>query len=326
MSGRGCKTACGCLLALGLALGAQAHQVSATEHRLDIVEKPNHTYHLKWTGPESDMRVVFPSGFQEQASSIGGERVVKCKQTLVGRKVAIEGFDSSTKEVLVRTVLLNGDVQVEILSGDRSGFTMLATPSAWQVAGTYLGLGVEHILGGIDHLMFVLGLILILTSWRQLAFAITAFTIAHSITLALATFDVISVPQAPVEAVIALSILFLATEYAHQLKGTRGWTSRRPWLVSFSVGLLHGLGFASALSEIGLPRTEVPLALLTFNVGVEVGQLAFVGAVLSLFFIVSRFVKQVPAWTKVVASFGIGSLAAFWFIQRLFHLFMEVQS
>jgi len=319
--GKACKTVWGCLFALGLVAGAHAHQVTATEHRLDIVEKANHTYHLKWTGPESDMRVVFPADFQELASDPGGERVVKSGQTLAGQKVSIEGFDSATKEVLVRTVLLSGDIQVEILSGDRNSFTMLATPSKWQVAGTYFGLGVEHILGGIDHLMFVLGLILILTTWRQLAFAITAFTLAHSITLALATFQIISVPQPPVEAVIALSIMFLATEYAHQLKGTKGWTSRRPWLVSFSVGLLHGLGFAKALSEVGLPQTEVPMALLTFNLGVEAGQLAFVGVVLAIFFLGSKFVRRVPAWTKVATSYVLGSVAAFWFIQRTFMIF-----
>jgi hydrogenase/urease accessory protein HupE len=180
---------------------------------------------------------------------------------------------------------------------------------------------VEHILGGIDHLMFVLGLILILTSWRQLAFAITAFTVAHSITLALATFRIISVRQPPVESVIALSIMFLATEYAHQLKGVKGWTSRRPWLVSFSVGLLHGLGFAKALSEVGLPQAEVPMALLTFNLGVEAGQLAFVGVVLAIFFIGSKMVRQVPSWTKAATSYALGSVAAFWFIQRTFLIF-----
>ena len=321
MSGKAYKAVFGFLFVLGLATGARAHQVTATEHRLDIVEKPNHTYHLKWTGPKSDMKVVFPSDFQELASAPGGERIVKCAQTLAGREVSIEGFDSATKEVLVRTVLLNGDVQVEILSGDRSSFTMLATPTKWQVAGTYFGLGVGHIFGGTDHLMFVLGLILILSNWKQLAFAITSFTVAHSITLALAACNVIHVRQAPVEAVIALSIMFLATEYAHQLKGTRGWTSRRPWLVSFSVGLLHGLGFANALSEIGLPHDELPMALLTFNLGVEAGQLTFVAVVLSILFIASKLIRQRPVWIKVAASYTIGSVAAFWFIQRTFLIF-----
>ena len=316
----------GCILALCLVFTAvpdraQAHQITATEHRLDIIEKPNHCYHLKWSGPESAMKVVFPSDYRDLAVTPNGERVVKCERTLSGQQLFIEGFDSTKREVLVRTVLLNGNIQVEILSGDKNSFVMLFTPSAWQVAGTYFGLGVEHILGGIDHLLFVLGLILILSGWRQLAFAITAFTVAHSITLALATFEVISVPQAPVEAVIALSILFLATEFAHQLRGVKGWTSRRPWLVSFSVGLLHGLGFASALSEVGLPQAEVPLALLTFNIGVEAGQLAFVGVVLSLFFVASRLIKQVPTWSKVAASFGIGSVAAYWFVQRTFLIF-----
>ena len=315
------RVAWGLLPLLGMLATAQAHQVAATKHRLDIIEQPGHTYRLKWSGERTNLRAVFPPGFEELPAAPDGSRRVRCDRALSGQQVSLEGFDGNKQEVLVRTVLQNGRVQVEILSGDRNAFTILASPTKWQVALTYFKLGVDHILTGTDHLMFVLGLILILSSWRQLALAITAFTVAHSITLALATFKIISVPQPPVEAVIALSIMFLATEYAHQLRGVPGWTSRWPWLVSFSVGLLHGLGFAGALKEVGLPQAEVPMALFTFNVGVEVGQLAFVAVVLSLFFVGRKAMKRQPEWLPVAASYAIGSVAAFWFVQRTVAIF-----
>ena len=177
-------------------------------------------------------------------------------------------------------------------------------------------LGIEHILLGIDHLLFVLGLLLIVRGFGLLLKTITAFTVAHSVTLAMATLGFVNVPQAPVEAVIALSILFLASELAKQQKGNPGMTSRYPWVVALSFGLLHGFGFAGALSEVGLPQTDIPLALLFFNVGVEVGQLMFVAIVLMIFWVIQKLKFRWPAWTKQVPAYAIGSLAAFWFIQR----------
>jgi hydrogenase/urease accessory protein HupE len=185
------------------------------------------------------------------------------------------------------------------------------------VAATYLGLGVEHILLGYDHLLFVLGLILITASTRQLIQAITAFTAAHSITLAAAVLGFVHVPSKPVEATIALSIAFVAVEIIHAREGRIGMAARLPWLVAFVFGLLHGLGFAGALSEIGIPEGHIPLALLFFNIGVEAGQLLFVAAVLAVVAVGRRIPLTLPRWAPLIPPYAIGSVATFWLIQRL---------
>ena len=163
-----------------------------------------------------------------------------------------------------------------LLQPDQTTYIVPKEPSRWQVVKLYTKLGIEHILIGIDHLLFVLGLLLLVNGFRLLIQTITAFTLAHSITLALSALDLVHIPQAPVEAVIALSIVFLAREYLMVLRGQDSLTARYPWIVAFSFGLLHGFGFAGVLQEIGLPQQDVPLALLTFNLGVEIGQLIFI--------------------------------------------------
>jgi hydrogenase/urease accessory protein HupE len=190
------------------------------------------------------------------------------------------------------------------------------SPSVWQVAWTYLVLGVEHILLGTDHLLFVLALVLLVKGWRRLVGTITSFTVAHSITLALATLGLVHVPGPPVEACIALSIVFVAAEIVRSRQGSPGLTERAPWLIAFTFGLLHGLGFAGALSEVGLPQQAIPLALLFFNVGVELGQLAFVFAVLLTISIAARSSLRAPAWAWRVVPYTIGSVAMFWVIER----------
>ena len=187
------------------------------------------------------------------------------------------------------------------------------------MAGAYLMHGVEHILFGFDHLLFVLALILIVRSGRVLLWTITAFTLAHSITLSLATLGVVQVPAPPVEAAIALSIVLLACEIIRLRRGQTSLTARWPWLVAFAFGLLHGLGFAGALTEIGLPQGDIPLALFAFNVGVEIGQLIFVAAVLGVLACVKRidFPPVVERHALSIATYGIGTMAAFWFIERL---------
>jgi hydrogenase/urease accessory protein HupE len=178
--------------------------------------------------------------------------------------------------------------------------------------------GIEHILLGYDHLLFVFALMLVVGGIRRLVWTITAFTVAHSITLALATLGVVSIPGPPVEATIALSILLLATEIVRLQTGRPSLAAQRPWLVAFAFGLLHGFGFAGALSGIGLPNGDIPLALLAFNVGVEVGQLAFIAAVLGAMAIVHRIDFGVgQRYLRPTAPYAIGSLAAFWFFERL---------
>jgi hydrogenase/urease accessory protein HupE len=187
------------------------------------------------------------------------------------------------------------------------------------VAGAYLAHGVEHILLGFDHLLFVLALILIVRSTRVLLWTITAFTLAHSITLALATLGVVRVPGPPVEATIALSILLLASEILRMQRGEPSLTARRPWLVAFCFGLLHGFGFAGALAGLGLPPGDIPLALFAFNVGVELGQLAFIAAVLVLMTLARRTggLSGLERHALPVTARAIGVLAAFWFFERL---------
>ena len=184
-----------------------------------------------------------------------------------------------------------------------------------QVASTYTLLGIEHILLGIDHLLFVLALLMLVPNMRTLVWTITSFTLAHSLTLAAATLGWVNVPQKPVEAVIALSILFVAMEIVHWRQGKPGITRRMPWLVAFTFGLLHGFGFAGALNEIGLPEHAIPPALLFFNVGVELGQLAFIAAVLLAWAVLKRL--NWPQWAWRVPVYAIGSMAAFWTIERI---------
>jgi hydrogenase/urease accessory protein HupE len=196
------------------------------------------------------------------------------------------------------------------------GALQAGSGSAADAARRYVALGIEHILVGIDHLLFVLGLLLIVSGPWMLIKTITAFTLAHSITLALATLGFVDLPSGPVEAAIALSIVFLGAEILRARQGRPGLTTRRPWVVAFAFGLLHGLGFAGALTAIGLPPGEIPLALLFFNVGVEIGQLMFVAAFLALACVLRQLQVIWPRWAEPLPAYAIGTVAAFWFIER----------
>lgn len=305
---------------------ARAHEIRPA--RLQIVETGESSYEVTFKCPARGPAVlrlapVFPEDCEPVSSrrrSTGDSAVertlLRCARPLSGRVVSIEGLESTLIDALATVELRNGDSQSILLRSDAPSFEVARVPTRVQVARGYFVLGVEHILLGVDHLLFVLGLLLILSGWRQLVSAITAFTVSHSITLALASLGLVHVPQGPVEAVIALSIVFLATEYAHQLGGTVGWTALHPWSVSFVVGLLHGLGFAGALAEVGLPQADIPVALLTFNLGVEAGQLLFVTAVLAVFARTRRFVERAPRGATWAAAYGMGAVAAYWFVER----------
>ena len=186
---------------------------------------------------------------------------------------------------------------------------------------TYSKLGFEHILLGIDHLLFVLALILITKGKWKIIKTVTAFTIAHSITLSLAALGYVEFPSAPVEAVIALSIVFLAIEIIKVSKGKQTLTSKKPWLVAFTFGLLHGFGFAGALSKIGLPQLDIPIALAFFNVGVELGQLAFVLVVIAIMWLLRKTKFNWPSWAKKIPPYAIGSMASFWLVERVYAFF-----
>jgi hydrogenase/urease accessory protein HupE len=237
--------------------------------------------------------------------------------SLTGQMIAIDGLAAVQTDVLLLIQLQDGTQHSAILRPSSPQFTIPLEASKLQVAGDYWRLGTIHILEGVDHLLFVLALLLIVVGFKQLLTAVTAFTVAHSITLVLATLGVVHVPAAPTEAIIALSILFLATEIVHQRDGQFSLTEKYPWVVAFAFGLFHGLGFAGALSEIGVPQHEVPLALFMFNVGVETGQLLFIAVVLSLVAVLKKLSFTVPQGAWRLLPYGIGSVAAFWTIERV---------
>jgi len=318
------------LVSLGAAWAARAHEIRPAY--LEIQEtQPGH-YDVLWRTPVlAGMRLPvvlkLPDGVkdesvpsvQELADSLVERRAVDAgPEGLAGRRIEFVGLPLTITDVLVRVALRDGTTWTTIARPSQPFVEIAASGGAWSVLRTYWFHGVEHILFGYDHLLFVLALILIVPSARVLFFTITAFTLAHSLTLALATLGLVHVPGPPVEAAIAASILLLASEIVHLRRGVVGWTARWPWLVAFSFGLLHGFGFASALMDVGLPRGDIPLALFAFNVGVECGQLAFVALVLA----VAAFALRVRA-TRLetqalrAAPYAIGTLAAFWFFERL---------
>lgn len=235
---------------------------------------------------------------------------------LEGWNVAIHGLEATMIDALVRIELVDGRVVSRLLRPESPSF-VFGADTAGQAAGGYFMLGLEHILMGIDHLLFVLALLLIVRGTGLLVKTITAFTIAHSITLTLATLGHVSLPAAPVEAVIALSIVFVATEIIRSKRGQPGLTERSPWLVAFVFGLLHGFGFAGALGELGLPPNDIPLALLLFNLGVEAGQLLFVSVVLVLSAPFRRMAHELPRWPTLIPPYAIGGVAMIWVVERI---------
>jgi hydrogenase/urease accessory protein HupE len=237
--------------------------------------------------------------------------------TLRGQTLRIRGLEGTMTDALVRIEFTDGATWVQRLTAKEPSASIPMRQSGWSVAGVYLKLGVGHILFGIDHLLFVLALLIITRGGWKLVKTVTAFTVAHSITLAAATLGFVHVPQRPVEAVIALSIVFGAAEIVQGYRGGVGVTARAPWVVAFTFGLLHGFGFAGALSEVGLPQGHIPLALLFFNLGVEVGQLLFIAAALGFIALMRRIRVPFPRWAELVPHYAIGSVAMFWVIQRI---------
>jgi len=251
---------------------------------------------------------------------------LSCPDGLGGKEFTVNGLAQTQTDVLLRIDYLDGTASNQRLTPSTPTVTIPDRPSALEVVRTYLVLGVEHILLGVDHLLFVLALLLIVKGVGRLVATVTAFTVAHSITLGAATLGFLHVPSAPVEAVIALSILFLASELARQRTGggaaeSANLTQRFPWVMAFSFGLLHGFGFAGALSEVGMPQQAVPLALLFFNVGVELGQLLFIAAVFGFAWLVRLSAVRVPAFWPRAVAYGVGSVSAFWVVERTIAVF-----
>lgn len=243
---------------------------------------------------------------------------VRCAAGVAGKTIGLSSFSGSQTDVLVRVAPLGRPVQAMRLTADAPMVEIEAKPDRWQVAKTYFVTGIDHIIFGYDHLLFVVALVLLLSGLWTVAKAVTAFTVAHSITLIGTTLGFLGLPQRPVESVIALSILFLAVEIVKKDRDRPRLSERIPWVVAFGFGLLHGFGFAGALNEIGLPESDVPTALLTFNLGVEAGQLAIVLATAALLALVRRFAAGVAPIAIRTAAYGIGIVSAYWFIERTF--------
>ena len=311
-----------------LAMPALAHEVRPAY--LELHEDTGHEFRVLWKTPmRGDLRLLLSPAFSGQTETLtpiatrqtGSAAVqtwrIKAIEPLRGQSVRIVGLEATMTDVLVRMEFADGTGWSKRLTPAQPVAEIPAQQSGWSVAGEYLKLGVEHILLGIDHLLFVLALMLITFGGWKLVKTVTAFTVAHSITLALAALGFVHVPRAPVEAVIALSVVFVAAQILRSRQGHKGITARAPWVVAFTFGLLHGLGFAGALSEIGLPEGHIPHALLFFNLGVELGQLLFIAAVLSFVALMGRVRSRLPQWTGLVPPYAIGSVAMFWVIQRV---------
>jgi len=242
---------------------------------------------------------------------------VVCRGGLRGRPITIDGLRSTATDALARIEYRDGSVEIARLTPETPRFVVAGVQSGWEVAWTYFLLGVDHILSGYDHLLFVFALMLLINDFWMLTKTITAFTLAHSITLAGASLGYFSLPQQPVEATIALSIAFVASELIKQRPGERRLSESYPWVVAFAFGLLHGFGFAGALKETGLPQTDVPVALLTFNIGVEAGQLLFVTCVWIAFLAVRRSITMPVAPARLAAAYVIGAVSMLWFVARI---------
>lgn len=319
-----------CLLLLSFTKSTMADEIRPGY--LELRTSDGLVYSVKWKVPMKGDLVLSlnpvlpnsciertPPGSMKSAGAMITRWSLTCAGGIYQKQIRIDGLENTMTDVLVRVVHQDGATQMVRLTASETGFEVAAKTSSVDVIKVYTALGIEHILLGVDHLLFVFALLLIVNGWRRLIGTITAFTLAHSITLAAATMGYVHVPQAPVEAVIALSILFLATEIIHNRQGRPGLAKRYPWLVAFIFGLLHGFGFAGALAEIGLPQQSIPLALLFFNVGVELGQLLFVAAVVATGWVLKKLLAQkVLQGGEVAASYLIGTLSAFWLIERTY--------
>jgi hydrogenase/urease accessory protein HupE len=310
---------------------AHAHEVRPAYLQIDEVGPGR--YQLLWRTPElagmrlpvvlslpDDIHDVIEPAAQELSDSLVERRVFDAgTQGLAGRRIEFVGLQATVTDVLVRVQMLDGTHSSTLVRPSQPWVDIATSRNSLQVTTAYLMHGIDHILFGYDHLLFVLALILIVRRGRVLLITVTAFTVAHSVTLSLATLGVVHVPGPPVEATIALSILLLACEIIRSDRGQVSLTAQWPWLVAFSFGMLHGFGFASALTEIGLPQGDIPLALFAFNVGVEAGQLIFIAAVLGALRYAQwiTFPALVERHARSVATYAIGIMAAYWFIERL---------
>ncbi|MBS0171159.1 MAG: HupE/UreJ family protein [Nitrospira sp.] len=302
---------------------------------LQLTQIDETTYDVLWKLPALDenttlrVKPVFPSGTEtigpvrsSFANNAAAQRWrIRVAGGLTGRSVTFTGLAETRTDALVRLVRADGTTQLGRVLPVDARIEITASLGALEVVRTYTVLGIEHILTGFDHLLFVMALLILINGKARLIATVTAFTLAHSITLAFATLGFLHVPGPPVEALIALSIVFVASEIVHARQGRPGLSHLYPWIVAFVFGLLHGLGFAGALAEVGLPPLSIPTALLFFNVGVEIGQLLFIATVFGFVALIGWMAHSVrvpqPAWLWRVPPYLIGGIASYWVFERL---------
>ena len=297
---------------------------------LEVHEEKSSEFRVLWKTPRrGELRLALSPGFSGRTEILTPVSTRHTDNAVVqtwrlhtidplrGQSVRIGGLEGTMTDALVRIEFADDSTWVKRLTAAEPAAVIPARESGLTVAGVYLTLGVEHILTGIDHLLFVLALLLITRGSWKLVKTVSAFTLSHSLTLTAATLGFVHVPAAPVEAIIALSIVCVAVEIVHLYAGREGVTARAPWVVALTFGLLHGLGFAGGLSEVGLPAGHIPTALLFFSMGVETGHLLFVAAVRRLMALGRRLGVSLPRGAELVLPYAIGSVAMFWVMQRV---------
>lgn len=319
-------------LLFALAAALAALPASADELRpgyLELTQQDAQQWQVIWKAPvlgglATRTRPAFPQFCRQsppQARLEGlvlvAESRLTCDRDLAGSRVGLAGMDAAFTDALLRIAPLGRPVQAARLTPQQAMVEVATVPDGWEVARSYFALGVIHILEGYDHLLFVIALVLLIGRPGAVVKAATAFTLAHSLTLIGSTLGIVGLAQAPVEALVALSIVFLAVEIVKRDPANPGLTERWPWVVAFLFGLIHGFGFAGALREIGLPESDVPAALITFNLGVEAGQLVIIAAVLGLIALLRRFARGALRPAILAASYAIGTVGSFWFLERL---------
>jgi hypothetical protein len=327
-----------CLVLVAVALLSDATPARADEFKpgyLQLTQLDREVYDVLWKVPAIDESTTLKAKpqFSDGTEALTEVRStfsrgvtvqrwrIRVPQGLEGKAIHFSQLSETRIDVLARLLRLDGTVQLERILPVSPRFVVKASPGPLEVVKTYTVLGIEHILTGFDHLLYVLGMLILVGGWRRILATMSAFTATHSLTLTAAALGWVHVPQAPVEACIALSIVFVAREIVQVHRGRPGITTRWPWAVAFTFGLMHGFGFAGALAEVGLPQSSIPVALLFFNVGVEIGQLMFVGAVLTVIAVGWRAAQRLrwsqAAWLWRVAPYAIGALASFWLVQRV---------
>jgi hydrogenase/urease accessory protein HupE len=316
------------LLMVAVTTAAHAHEIRPGF--LEITQFDDGRVRVMWKQPMRGqmalpIQPILSSGWLEESEAITsytpGARVMiwnvdDSDTPLLGQTVTIAGLEMTLTDVLLKVTLANGTKITQLLRPESASLEITEEAAGRVVIRDYLRLGIEHILLGVDHLLFVFGLLLLSKGFKPLLKTITSFTVGHSISLALATLGVVHVPAPPLNAAIALSIVFLAAELVRARRGEMSVTIRRPWLVSFGFGLIHGLGFASALVSLGLPESSIPPALLFFNVGVEIGQVLFIVIVLALLASWRKMEMKLPAWGEQLPAYAMGSIASVWFVGR----------